>query len=94
MQESSLTPREKAVLQRVFAGRVNKEIAIDLGCTEHSVKQMLSRVYQKLGVNHVRQLFPLVIMANRELRETVEIEAEKRFLQILKQPTLKTGAPA
>ena len=45
-----LSPRETEVLKRIAAGRSNKEIASDLSLAEITVKQHVSSVLQKLGV--------------------------------------------
>jgi DNA-binding NarL/FixJ family response regulator len=53
-QESSavdaLTPREQEVLQRITAGRSNKEIAVELGIAEKTVKTHVSSILSKLNV--------------------------------------------
>ena len=45
-----LTGREVEVLQMIAQGMANKQIAVSLGITEHTVKFHLSSVYAKLGV--------------------------------------------
>lgn len=45
-----LTPRELAVLQRIVAGRANKEIATDLHISETTVKSHINSLLSKLGV--------------------------------------------
>lgn len=45
-----LTPREHEVLTHVITGRLNKQIAADLGVTEDTVKIHRSRMMQKLGI--------------------------------------------
>jgi FixJ family two-component response regulator len=57
-----LTPREREVFARVAAGRMNKEIAAELGIIEQTIKQHRGRVMQKLGV---RSLADLVRFAER-----------------------------
>jgi DNA-binding NarL/FixJ family response regulator len=44
-----LTAREKEVLQHMAAGLANKQIALALGISEHTVKFHLSALYAKLG---------------------------------------------
>lgn len=46
----SLTAREKEVLQLMAEGLANKQIAIRLSISEHTVKFHLSSLYGKLGV--------------------------------------------
>lgn len=45
-----LTAREREVLQRIVAGRANKEIASDLGISETTVKTHVNSLLGKLGV--------------------------------------------
>ena len=44
-----LTAREKEVLQQMAGGLANKQIALTLGISEHTVKFHLSALYAKLG---------------------------------------------
>jgi FixJ family two-component response regulator len=57
-----LTPREREVMLLVVAGRLNKQIAADLGTVEKTVKVHRSRVMEKMGV---RTVADLVRMAER-----------------------------
>jgi DNA-binding NarL/FixJ family response regulator len=45
-----LTAREREVLQLVAEGLANKQIALSLGISEHTVKFHLSSLYTKLGI--------------------------------------------
>jgi FixJ family two-component response regulator len=54
-----LTPREREVLAHVVAGRLNKQIAGDLGTVEKTIKVHRSRVMEKLGVRTVADLVRL-----------------------------------
>jgi FixJ family two-component response regulator len=54
-----LTPRERDVFSLVVAGRMNKEIAAQLGTAEQTVKQHRGRVMEKLGVRSVAELVRL-----------------------------------
>jgi len=45
-----LTPREREVLQLAAEGLANKQIALELEISEHTVKFHLSSLYTKLGV--------------------------------------------
>lgn len=58
---SLLTPRERQVLDRVVEGRLNKQIAADLGVAEKTVKVHRARVMQKLGVRTIADLVRLVV---------------------------------
>jgi DNA-binding NarL/FixJ family response regulator len=46
-----LTVRELEVLQRMAQGLANKQIALTLGISEHTVKFHLSSLYAKLGIS-------------------------------------------
>lgn len=48
---SLLTPRERAVLELVAEGLLNKQIARQLGISEPTVKSYLTRTFQRIGVN-------------------------------------------
>lgn len=54
-----LTPREREVMTHVIAGRLNKQIAGDLGTVEKTVKVHRGRVMSKLGVRSVADLVRL-----------------------------------
>lgn len=51
-----LTPREREVFERVIAGRLNKQIAAELGTSEQTVKIHRGRVMAKMGADSVAQL--------------------------------------
>jgi len=52
----TLTPREREVLAHVVAGRLNKQIAGDLGTVEKTIKVHRSRMMEKLGMRTVADL--------------------------------------
>jgi FixJ family two-component response regulator len=56
----TLTPREREVLVHVVAGRLNKQIAGDLGTVEKTIKVHRSRMMQKLSVHTVADLVRMV----------------------------------
>ncbi len=57
---SPLTRREKQVVQAAARGKTNKAIASELGLSEHTVKNCLFHVFEKLGVsNRVELLLKL-----------------------------------
>ena len=53
---TTLTPREREVLGHVVAGRLNKQIAGDLGTVEKTIKVHRSRMMEKLGLRTVADL--------------------------------------
>ena len=57
---SALTPREREVLEHVVAGRLNKQIAAELGIAEKTVKVHRARVMKKMNAGSVAELVSLV----------------------------------
>lgn len=51
-----LTPREREVMGHVVAGRLNKQIAGDLGTVEKTIKVHRGRMMAKMGVRTVAEL--------------------------------------
>jgi len=56
---ATLTPREREVLAQVVAGRLNKQIAADLGTVEKTIKVHRARVMEKMKVQSVAELVRL-----------------------------------
>jgi FixJ family two-component response regulator len=56
---SSLTPREREVLLGVVAGKLNKQIAAELGTAEKTIKVHRARMMRKMGVDSVAELVRL-----------------------------------
>ena len=67
---ASLTPREREVLSHVVAGRLNKQIAGDLGTVEKTIKFHRGRMMQKLGVRTVADLVRLAEKAGVPLAKS------------------------
>lgn len=61
----SLTQREREVLALIVAGKLNKQIADELGISIKTVEVHRSRVMEKMGANSVAELVQLVLK-NRE----------------------------
>lgn len=59
----TLTPRESEVLRHVISGRLNKQIAADLGTVEKTIKVHRSRLMEKLQVRSVAALVRLAARA-------------------------------
>jgi FixJ family two-component response regulator len=59
---ASLTPREREVLAHVVTGRLNKQIAADLGTVEKTIKVHRGRIMAKMAA---RSLADLVRIAER-----------------------------
>ncbi|MDQ7990715.1 MAG: response regulator transcription factor [Candidatus Dactylopiibacterium sp.] len=60
-----LTPREKEVLELIVAGRLNKQIADDLGISIKTVEVHRARVMEKMGVNSLAELVQHVMSAHK-----------------------------
>lgn len=56
---AKLTPREREVLNHVVTGQLNKQIALDLGTVEKTIKVHRARVMEKMKVNSVAELVRL-----------------------------------
>jgi FixJ family two-component response regulator len=52
----TLSPREREVFAGVVAGRLNKQIAADIGAAERTVKAHRAQVLAKMGVGSVAEL--------------------------------------
>ena len=55
----SLTPREREVLAGLIAGKLNKQIAADLGIVEQTVKFHRARIMQRMQARTVAELMHL-----------------------------------
>ncbi len=53
---ATLTPREREVLRHVITGKLNKQIAADLGTSEQTIKIHRMRLTAKLGLTSVAEL--------------------------------------
>ena len=53
---ASLSPREREVFDRIVAGKLNKEIAHELGVSERTVKAERAQLMAKLGVGSAAEL--------------------------------------
>jgi FixJ family two-component response regulator len=55
----TLTPREREVVAHVVSGKLNKQIAADLGTTERTIKAHRAGIMKKLAVQSVAELVRL-----------------------------------
>jgi FixJ family two-component response regulator len=62
---SRLTSREAQVLQRIVAGRLNKQIADDLGISIKTVEAHRANIMEKLGANTVADLLKIALGAQQ-----------------------------
>ena len=56
---AKLTPRERQVFERVVRGKINKQIAFELGATERTIKAHRQRVMEKVGVQTLAELISI-----------------------------------
>ena len=63
---ATLTPREREVFAGIVAGRLNKQIAAELGTAERTVKAHRARVMEKMQVASVAEL----VQAAQQLGES------------------------
>ena len=75
-----LTAREREVLQHVLQGRLNKQIAADLGVVEKTIKVHRRHIMEKMMVHSVAELVHVCelagLSADQNISETVGITAE------------------
>ena len=53
---ATLTPREREVMEHVVAGKLNKQIAADLGTGEQNIKLHRAHIMKKMGVQSLADL--------------------------------------
>jgi FixJ family two-component response regulator len=75
---ATLTPREREVLTHVMAGRLNKQIAADLGTAEKTVKVHRARGMEKMHVRSVADLVRIVERARPHGTDTPAPRASVR----------------
>jgi FixJ family two-component response regulator len=61
-----LTPREREVMERVVAGRLNRVIAEELDISVKTVEAHRAHIMEKLGVNSVAELVQLTLRREPE----------------------------
>lgn len=64
-----LTPREREVLELIVAGRLNKQIADELGISIKTVEVHRARVMEKMGANSLAELVQHVLLTKNEAAE-------------------------
>lgn len=53
---SVLTPREIEVIRMIAQGKTNKEVALALGCSEHTIKTHKTNVMRKLNLSNAVEI--------------------------------------
>ena len=67
-QLDTLTKREFEVLALISQGQQNKEVALTLGITEHTVEQHLKHIYQKLCVSNRTEAGIIFSLESKDLQ--------------------------
>ncbi|CAM5771430.1 Response regulator protein TmoT [Labrys miyagiensis] len=86
---ASLTPREREVFELVVQGKLNKQIAYELGTTERTIKAHRHKVMEKM---QVRSLAELVSIAERLGTLSSARMSSDDALQSLKRQALEMAA--
>jgi DNA-binding NarL/FixJ family response regulator len=73
--ENRMTKRETDVVKLAVEGLSNREIARELGLTEHTVKNYLFRVFDKLGVSNRVELVLSCLRQEESAREEATVES-------------------
>jgi len=63
---AQLTPREREVMERVVAGKLNRVIAEELDISIKTVEAHRAHIMEKLGVNSVAELVQASVTGSRE----------------------------
>jgi two-component system response regulator FixJ len=61
---AALTPRERAVLSALMLGRINKQIAYDLGISVRTVEAHRARMLERLETHGIAEAVRLAILAS------------------------------
>jgi len=72
--ENLMTKREADVVRLAIEGLSNREIARELGLTEHTVKNYLFRIFDKLGVSNRVELVLSCLRQEEATREEATVE--------------------
>ena len=72
--ENRMTKREADVVRLAVEGMSNREIARELGLTEHTVKNYLFRIFDKLGVSNRVELVLSCLRQEEAAREEATVE--------------------
>ena len=86
--EGRVTKREAAVIRLAVEGLTNREIARELTLTEHTVKNYLFRVFDKLGVSNRVELVLFCLRQEEDEHEQLparEEEASRNVSVIVKR---------
>jgi FixJ family two-component response regulator len=79
-----LTKREAEVFERVVAGKLNKEIASELGTAERTIKAHRAQVMQKMRVSSVAELVRIAddLARNRPAGDRASMQSTVRIAEL------------
>jgi FixJ family two-component response regulator len=69
---ATLTRREREVLEHIVTGRLNKQIAAELGTVEKTIKVHRARVMEKMGVSSLAELVRITVQIELEAADPCE----------------------
>ena len=75
---SLLSKRELEVVQCLVQGLTNREIADKMGLSQHTIKNYLFRVFDKLGVSSRTELLFMTLSQNNNSEESVPPEGSRK----------------
>jgi len=81
--ESRVTVREAAVVRLAIEGLSNREIAQQLALTEHTVKNYLFKVFDKLGVSNRVELVLACLYQEENAREELAAKKESSARKVV-----------
>ena len=64
----NLTPREREVFEQVTAGKLNKQIAAEIGAAERTVKAHRANIMEKMQVQSLAELVQIAALLKSEAR--------------------------
>ncbi len=88
----TLTPRERQVMCAVALGRLNKQIAYDLGLSEVTVKLHRSNAMRKMRLSSVSELVRVWEVLPAEMRESVRPSGKSVWPTLPDHAAGRTGA--
>jgi DNA-binding NarL/FixJ family response regulator len=87
-----LSKREEDVVRRVADGMTNREISRELRLSEHTIRNYLFRVYEKLGISNRVELVLYCLQQRQSSDSTVRAEAMPPAAEAETRPHLATSS--
>jgi FixJ family two-component response regulator len=83
---ATLTPRQREVMLLVVRGRLNKQVAAELGTVEKTIKVHRARVIEKMGAESLAELVRMAEKLGMFISEPMSDGAKKRLVMALPTP--------